>query len=109
VFRQFPDQRAVLIGDVRDFERRPGKFQNAPLDDAERTPRKLNQFDHVKIERFANHQTLELPPRIYKRKPRGIETSHGEFTKPSKSLWCKQFPSENARISHETENLEHMV
>ena len=45
---QSPDQRAVLIGNIGDFERRPGKFQDAPLDDAERTPRKLNQFNHVK-------------------------------------------------------------
>src|SRR5271154_831960 len=49
LFGQFPDQRAVLIQDVCDFEGRTGKFQNAALNEAERTPRKLDQFNHVKI------------------------------------------------------------
>ena len=47
LLRQFPDQRAVLVWNVCDFERRAGKFQNAPLHDAKRTPRNLNQFNHV--------------------------------------------------------------
>jgi hypothetical protein len=44
---QFPDERAILRGDIDDFERRSRVFQNATLSDAERTPRKLNQFNHV--------------------------------------------------------------
>ena len=44
---QSPDQGAVGRGNVGDFEGGAGKFQNAALDDAERTPRKLNQFNHL--------------------------------------------------------------
>jgi hypothetical protein len=32
----------------RDVGRTTGKFKDVALDDAERTPRKLNQFNHVK-------------------------------------------------------------
>lgn len=49
LLRQFPDQRAVLIGNVRDFEWRARKFQNAALHDAERTPRKLDKFNHAEM------------------------------------------------------------
>jgi len=48
LFGQFPNERAVLRRDVDDFEADSGKFQDAPLNDAERTPRKLNQLNHVK-------------------------------------------------------------
>ena len=49
LLREFPDEGTVLVGNVCDFERRAGKFQDAPLDKAKRTPWKLNQFNHVKI------------------------------------------------------------
>lgn len=42
----FPDEGAVAIGDVADFEFGAGEFEDAPRDDAERAPRKLNQLDH---------------------------------------------------------------
>ena len=45
---QFPDQGTVLGREVDDFERRAGEFKNAPLGKAKGTPRKLNQFNHVK-------------------------------------------------------------
>jgi len=45
---ELPNQSAVAVGDVGDFEPRSGEFQDATLDDAERTPRKLNQLDHFK-------------------------------------------------------------
>src|SRR5665213_1471597 len=48
LLREFPDQRAVLVWDVRDFEGRAGKFEDAPLGNAERTPRNLDQFNHYK-------------------------------------------------------------
>lgn len=41
-----PNERSVVRGNICDLKRRAGKFQNAPLHDAKRTPRKLNQFDH---------------------------------------------------------------
>src|SRR3569833_588073 len=44
---EFPDEGAVLRGDIDDFERRSRIFQNASLNQAVRTPRKLNQFNHV--------------------------------------------------------------
>ena len=44
---QPPDQRAVAVGDVDDSEAGAGVLQNAPLHDAERTPGKLNEFNHV--------------------------------------------------------------
>src|ERR1035437_3731207 len=45
---QFPDQCAVGIGNVDAFEASAGKFKNTPLNQAVGTPRKLNQFNHVK-------------------------------------------------------------
>lgn len=43
---QFPDERAVVIGDVNDLKRNPRKFQDALLRQAERAPWKLNQLNH---------------------------------------------------------------
>ena len=44
---EFPDKRAVLRGDIDDLKRGSRVFQNATLNEAEWTPRKLNQFNHV--------------------------------------------------------------
>ena len=44
---QLPDERAIGVGDVDNFEPGAGVFQNAPLHDAKRTPRELNQLDHA--------------------------------------------------------------
>ena len=47
--REFPDERAVACAwKIGDFETNAGKFEDAPLDEAVRAPRKLNQFNHVK-------------------------------------------------------------
>ena len=59
LFSQFPNQRTVTVGDVGGFEPDSGEFQDAALDDAERTPRKLNQFNHVKsISRNGNGRNV---------------------------------------------------
>ena len=43
---ELPDPGTVAVGDIGDFEAGPGKFEDAALNDAEGTPRKLNEFDH---------------------------------------------------------------
>ena len=45
-------QGTVADRNIGDFEFGPGKLQNTTLHDTERTPRKLNQFDHVKIRKL---------------------------------------------------------
>src|ERR1043165_9554892 len=47
LFGQAPDQRTIAIRDVGDFEVSAGELQDAALDNAERAPGKLNQFNHV--------------------------------------------------------------
>src|SRR5208282_5466869 len=44
---QSPYQRAVIIGNIRDFEPGARELKDAALDEAERAPGKLNQFNHV--------------------------------------------------------------
>ena len=44
---QPPDQRAIAIGNIGDFEAVAGKFENPPLHNAERAPGKLNQLNHA--------------------------------------------------------------
>ena len=44
---EFPDEGAVAVGDVADFELGAGEFEDAPRDNAEWAPRKLNQLDHL--------------------------------------------------------------
>src|SRR5688572_2006168 len=48
LFGELPDQGTVAVGNVDDLEQDSGEFEDATLDNAERTPRKLNQFNHVK-------------------------------------------------------------
>jgi len=63
LFGQFPDPRTVLVRNVDEFERRAGKFQDAALNEAERTPRKLNQFNHVKLVALAKPEFKTRPGR----------------------------------------------
>lgn len=44
---EFPDERTVVGGDVRDLEPFAAELQNSALDEAEWAPGKLNQFDHA--------------------------------------------------------------
>src|SRR5436190_2521423 len=43
---QFPDQSAIMIRNVRDLEGNPAEFQDAFLDEAERAPGNLDEFNH---------------------------------------------------------------
>src|SRR5208282_4133284 len=96
-FGKSPDQGAVGAGDVRDFERDAGKFQNAALHDAERTPRKLNQFNHVKITAFNDAVTLKPGQRNNKPKhrftlsPGGTKVALWHLIMTQPSLWTPIF------------------
>ena len=43
-----------------DFERLPGEFENTTLNEAKRTPRKLNQLNHVTVQVALAGATLGL-------------------------------------------------
>jgi predicted GNAT superfamily acetyltransferase len=45
--RELPNERAIAIGNVDDFELNASEFENAPLHNAEWAPRELNQLDHA--------------------------------------------------------------
>src|ERR1035437_416699 len=99
---EFPDPRAVLVGNVDDSEADSGKFQDAPLNDAERTPRKLNQLNHVKSSNcVTDGRTLGFALHADKRKHHftlsrcGTKVATWLLITMQRSLWTRIFKRTN--------------